>query len=242
MHSQMQPRIHARNAPGNAPLRPEQKMPPPQAPPPNPEEKALLQYHLTVRDRIHEGPFYTVLSDGMQNGMKRKANDPAPTEAMLFNPFTDNQTYSSRYLKVYRKLPRLDTRHYILDLFPPELQSLLGHGIKRENGELDSGRLTKKRKIVQVTKGSFMTRIERYMQEEDARREAEGDEEEEQEEVEEEEAEDDDKPDQIDEDDDWSAVSSDSEDADDDYNAEQYFDNGEDDDIDEGDPYENTYE
>lgn len=71
----------------------------------------MVQHFLAIRDRIHEGPFYTVLNDGMKSGLKRK-NQPAPTEATLFNPFSDNQTYSSRYLKVYRKLPDLGARPY----------------------------------------------------------------------------------------------------------------------------------
>ncbi len=72
----------------------------------------MVQHFLSVRDRIHEGPFYTILSDGMPNGLKRKANEPAPTEASLFNPFTGNQTYSAKYLKVRRRVPKLDARPY----------------------------------------------------------------------------------------------------------------------------------
>jgi hypothetical protein len=72
----------------------------------------MVKHHLAVRDRIHEGPFYTVLNDGMKNGLKRKANEPAPTEASLFDPFTGNQTYSAKYLKVRRRLPKLDARPY----------------------------------------------------------------------------------------------------------------------------------
>jgi len=71
-----------------------------------------VRHFLQVRDRIHEGPFYTILNDGMKNGLKRKASEPAPTEASLFNPFTDNQTYSAKYLKVRRRLPKLDERPY----------------------------------------------------------------------------------------------------------------------------------
>jgi DNA-directed RNA polymerase III subunit RPC7 len=58
----------------------------------------------------------------------------------------------------------------------------------------------------------------------------------------EDEEEDEEKPDAVDEEDNWSAVSSDSEESGDDYNAERYFDNGDDDDMDDGDPYENSYE
>lgn len=100
------------STPSNRPLRPQQEAPPPQAPPPTEHENGIVAHYLAVRDRIHEGPFYTILNDGMKNGLKRKANEPAPTEASLFNPFTDNQTYSAKYLKVRRRLPKLDARPY----------------------------------------------------------------------------------------------------------------------------------
>jgi DNA-directed RNA polymerase III subunit RPC7 len=102
----------AHSAASNHLLRPRQEAPPPQAPPPTDHEKGIIAHYLAVRDRIHEGPFYTILNDGMQNGLKRKASELAPTEASLFNPFTDNQTYSAKYLKVRRRLPKLDARPY----------------------------------------------------------------------------------------------------------------------------------
>ncbi|KAL6711158.1 DNA-directed RNA polymerase III subunit C31 [Coniothyrium glycines] len=211
--------------------------PPPQAPHASAAEAAMVQHYLAVRDRIHEGPFYTILNDGMKNGLKRKANEPAPTEASLFNPFTDNQTYSAKYLKVRRRLPKLDERPYVTELFPAELRSILV-GIKAD------GSVPKKRRTLGVTKVNAVTQIERLIQFEQERTndaEARGDEEDEDAEEEEEEV-DDDKPDAVDEDDNYSAASTDSEESDDDYNAEQYFDNGDDDDIDDADPYENTYE
>lgn len=72
----------------------------------------MVNHYLAVRDRIHDGPFYTILGDGMKTGKKRRANDPAPTETSLFNPFTDNQTYTSKYMKVRRRIPKLDMRPY----------------------------------------------------------------------------------------------------------------------------------
>ena len=46
-----------------------------------------------VRTRVHEGPFYTILNDGMQNGLKRKADDRGPTEAALFNGIGEASHY-----------------------------------------------------------------------------------------------------------------------------------------------------
>ncbi|KAI4927893.1 hypothetical protein J4E85_006406 [Alternaria conjuncta] len=213
--------------------------PPPQAPPPTDDELAMVKHHLAVRDRIHEGPFYTILNDGMKNGLKRKANEPAPTEASLFDPFTGNQTYSAKYLKVRRRLPKLDARPYVIDLFPTELRTTL-------TGTTTSTSNTKKpaRRTLAVTKVSSVSQIERLIKSEQERtNEAEARAEEDDDEAEAEDDEiDEEKPDAVDEEDNWSAASTDSEESDDDYNAEQYFDNGEDEDIDDADPYENTYE
>ncbi|KAF2828440.1 hypothetical protein CC86DRAFT_454243 [Ophiobolus disseminans] len=222
----------------NHPLRQQQEAPPPQAPPPTLDETGIVAHYIAVRDRIHEGPFYTILNDGMKNGLKRKASEPAPTEASLFNPFTDNQTFSAKYLKVRRRLPKLDARPYVTDLFPAELRLTL-------DGTRADGNPSKKRRTLGVTKINAVSQIERMIKaEQDRSNEAEARAEEEPDEDAEEEDEeaDEDKPDAVDEEDNWSAVSTDSEESDDDYNAEQYFDNGEDDAIDDADPYENTYE
>ena len=63
---------------------------------------------MEILERKRNGPLYTILNDGMKSGLKRKYNEKAPTEAQLFNPFTDNLTYSSKYHKEKRKLPRFD--------------------------------------------------------------------------------------------------------------------------------------
>lgn len=126
----------------------------------------------------------------------------------------------------------------VVDLFPAELRPTL-------DGTRADGNTSKKRRTLGVSKVNAESQIERLIKSEqlrtneaEARAEEEGDEEGD----EEEEDADEDKPDAVDEEDNWSAASTDSEESDDDYNAEQYFDNGEDDDIDDADPYENTYE
>jgi DNA-directed RNA polymerase III subunit RPC7 len=126
----------------------------------------------------------------------------------------------------------------VTDLFPAELRPVL-------DGTRSDGNLSKKRRTLGVSKINAVSQIERMIRAEqerttEAEARAEEDLDEDAEEVEEEP--DEDKPDAVDEEDNWSAVSTDSEESDDDYNAEQYFDNGEDDDIDDADPYENTYE
>ncbi|ORY14249.1 DNA-directed RNA polymerase III, subunit Rpc31 [Clohesyomyces aquaticus] len=210
-------------------------------PPPTSDESATHHRLVTLRDRIHDGPLYTILGDGMETGLKRRQQDAAPTEAALFNPFTDNLTYSAKYMKVRRRIPRLDTRPYVVDLFPEELRSILSH-------TADGGRETKRQKLLHVSKVDAVSRIDRILEAEEARAKEEQERADADEEVEQD-AEDDDaeeeydeKPDAIDEEDNWSAPSTDSEESDDDYNAERYFDGGEDDYGDEGGGDENTYE
>lgn len=196
---------------------------------------------------IHEGSFYTILNDRLKTGLKRKANEPAPTEATLFNAFTDNQTYTSKYFKVRRRIPNLNTRPYMLNLFPPELRPVISYTpLPTKNGKSgEEGPPNKKRRTLQISKKHGASLIDRFIKDEEQRAKAREDQddsdEEERPEGENEEEADDEKPDAVDEEDNWSAVSSDSEESGDDYNAEQYFDNGEDDDMDDGDPDENTY-
>jgi DNA-directed RNA polymerase III subunit RPC7 len=125
------------------------------------------------------------------------------------------------------------------DLFPPELRSLLGDNVlkRKANGDLSDGPLPA-RKRLKVSKATGKSQLDKYLDQHAKALEGEDVDED----VEEMEEEDDDKPGAIDEEDNWSAVSSDSEESGDDYNAEQYFDNGDDDDVDDADPYENTYE
>jgi len=213
----------------------------------------MVNHHLALRDRIHDGSFYTILNDGMKSGKKRRANEPPPNETALFNPFTDNATYTSKYHKVRRRIPNLDSRPYgklpllviltdtdsstVTDLFPPELRSLLGDSTNKEAP-------SKKRKTLQVaTSATVTSRIDNYLVLQGQRPDGEerGDDADEDYDEEDEEDEEE-KPDAVGEEDNWSAVSSDSEESGDDYNAERYFDGGDDDDMDDGDPYENSYE
>ncbi|KAH7138899.1 DNA-directed RNA polymerase III, subunit Rpc31 [Dendryphion nanum] len=208
-------------------------------------EKRSVRYVLAGNDDNHEGPFYTLLNDSMKSGLKRRADEPAPTEASLFNSFMDNQTYTSKYLKVRRRLPKLDSFPYVSELFNKDLDSVVAPSTTATNGEsAENGPPTKKRKTIQISKGSGTTLLDRMIDDEETRAKTMEDREDNDEEdydEEEEKEEDENKPDAVGEEDNWSAASSDSEESGDDYNAEQYFDNGEDDDMDDGDPDDNTY-
>ena len=75
--------------------------------PPRRNEKIQVARYRTLRDRIHDGPIYTVLGHGVRVG---KALPPA---AATFNPFEDQPTYSSQKFRKHRhKLPQLHTRPY----------------------------------------------------------------------------------------------------------------------------------
>jgi len=63
----------------------------------------------SLRDRIHEGPLYTVLGDNVRIG---KSEGRANTAAARFDPFEGMPTYSQRYARKRRKIPKLDTRPY----------------------------------------------------------------------------------------------------------------------------------
>ncbi|KAL9615875.1 MAG: hypothetical protein Q9204_008647 [Flavoplaca sp. TL-2023a] len=82
-------------------------------------EKAQVASFLALRSRIHEGPFYTILDTNARVG-KAKASSAA-----TFDPFEGMPTYSQKYIKKRRRLPKLSARPYVLKYFPRELHPLL---------------------------------------------------------------------------------------------------------------------
>ncbi|KAF2198234.1 hypothetical protein GQ43DRAFT_443538 [Delitschia confertaspora ATCC 74209] len=224
-------------------LKHSQKVPPPQAPPPNQYEKDCAQRYTALRDRIHEGPLYTVLGDGVKAGVKRRASEsPPPSQGALVDPFTVTETYSAKYLKKGKAMPKLDARPYVPSLFPEELRSLIDPE-HNSDGKPDGTHPVKRRRLFELSKSSMMTKLQRIEAEEVERKEGNEDEEEADEEEEDDGFEKEGEKDNPD-DDRLSVMSSDSEEEDDDYNAEQYFDNGEDDDFggDDGGHEDNYYE
>lgn len=69
-------------------------------------EKAQVAHFLSLRASIHEGPFYSVLGDNVRIGKS------STTAAATFDPFEGMPTYSQRYIKRRRKIPKLDSRPY----------------------------------------------------------------------------------------------------------------------------------
>lgn len=184
-------------------------IPPPIAPPGRRSEKAQVTRYRALRDRIHEGPLYTILGDTVRVGKS------GPPSAALFDPFLGMPTYTQKYMKQRRKIPRLDTRPYVMRFFPEELWSILDPTHATGNGNTPP---KKKPKLLQISKSTTMSRLER-MEQEEARKQNDEDEEDEENEKE---RDDDGLPQEL-EDNDYE----DDEEDDDDYNAENYFDNGE---------------
>lgn len=78
-------------------------------PPPKPltrTERLQVAHYRSFRDRIHEGPLYSVLGDNVRVGKH------GASAAAQFDPFEGMPTYSMKYKKKRRRLPKLDTRPY----------------------------------------------------------------------------------------------------------------------------------
>ncbi|KAF8543224.1 DNA-directed RNA polymerase III, subunit Rpc31 [Trichophaea hybrida] len=88
---------------------------PPQPPPVqsalSKEERAMVQRYRSHREKIHNGPLYTVMVT------KRGASN---------DPFNGVARYSEKYKKKTRKAPKLDARPYVIEFFPEELYATLG--------------------------------------------------------------------------------------------------------------------
>lgn len=73
------------------------------------DEKGTVKHFLNFRQQVHNGPLYTV-------EVKKKG---------VMNPFDDVQRYSRRYERKKQKVPKLDARPYVKELFPEELHTTL---------------------------------------------------------------------------------------------------------------------
>ncbi|KAB2576554.1 hypothetical protein DBV05_g4820 [Lasiodiplodia theobromae] len=193
--------------------------PPPIAPPPRRDEKIAVARYRALRERIHEGPLYTVLGDHSRVS-KRGA---VASSAVVVDPFEGMPTYGQKYKKQRRKIPRLDTRPYIMRFFPEELWTTLDPTTKPG---ANAAALKKRRKMLKIALSTKLTRLEELEGED-----GEGLGRDDDEDLDKDEDEDTGPHEEEEQDDDFEE----DEDDDDDYNAENYFDNGEDDEYgDEG--------
>ncbi|KAL0265308.1 DNA-directed RNA polymerase III subunit C31 [Diplodia seriata] len=201
-----------------------QPNPPPIAPPPRREEKIAVARYRALRERIHEGPLYTVLGDHSRV-TKRGA---VASSAVVIDPFEGMPTYGQKYKKQRRKIPRLDTRPYVLRFFPNELWTTLDPTTNDPTTKpgAKAAAHKKRQKLLKIALSTKLTRLEELEGED-----GEGLGRDEDEDLDKDEDEDAGPHEEEEQDDDFEE----DEDDDDDYNAENYFDNGEDDEYgDEG--------
>ncbi|EXJ79801.1 hypothetical protein A1O3_08086 [Capronia epimyces CBS 606.96] len=108
----------------NTPNRPAPQFPDIQLPVPRPisaVERACVQNYLRLRDRAHNGPYYSVLdasslADAKTGKVIKRAG---------FDPFNDQEKYTAKYYKKKRTVPDLSGRNHELRYFPTELWPLL---------------------------------------------------------------------------------------------------------------------
>ncbi|TKA79092.1 hypothetical protein B0A49_01219 [Cryomyces minteri] len=204
------------------------KLEPPLAAPPRRLERAQVARYRTLRDRIHEGPLYTVLGHNVRVGKTGGRTQ--------VDPFDGMPTYTQKYKRQRRKIPRLDTRPYVMEFFPEELRSTLDPNYRPSNGTTtSSGSATdNKKKRLLISQGNKLGVLDEFDEENEGRAGEDDDDDAEKD--------DDEEPAEEEQDDDFEE----DEEEGDDYNAEQYFSNGEEteeggDMGDGGDDYANDY-
>ncbi|EGD92538.1 hypothetical protein TESG_00111 [Trichophyton tonsurans CBS 112818] len=82
-------------------------------------ERSRVQLYRQLREKIHDGPFYTVLASQPSYGKKG-----VPARAQ-FDPFQGMASYGQRYMKKSRTLPKLSAVPFEMNFFPKELWSTL---------------------------------------------------------------------------------------------------------------------
>ncbi|KAI9660117.1 MAG: hypothetical protein M1821_001469 [Bathelium mastoideum] len=143
---------------------------PEETPRPNPprrNERIAVARYRTLRDRIRDGPLYTILGHGVRVG---KAPPPV---AATFDPFGGQPTYSSqRFRKHRRRIPQLHTRPYVLQFFPKELHSTLDPTQKDDSADAgieDASEGAQPSKKLGIALGRKLSRLQQVEEEADTR-------------------------------------------------------------------------
>ncbi|PKY07254.1 III, C31 subunit of DNA-directed RNA polymerase [Aspergillus campestris IBT 28561] len=87
----------------------------PRARPLSARERLQVDYYRGLRERYHDGPYYSILdsaSTAAKKGSVARVN---------FDSFHGMPTYSGRYQRKKRTIPRMGGRSYIMKFFPREL-------------------------------------------------------------------------------------------------------------------------
>lgn len=72
----------------------------------SPAEQTQVDYYRGLRERFHDGPFYSVLDASSSNAKKGSA------ARANFDPFHGMPTYSGRYQRKRRTLPKITGQTY----------------------------------------------------------------------------------------------------------------------------------
>ncbi|PGH07532.1 hypothetical protein AJ79_06267 [Helicocarpus griseus UAMH5409] len=99
------------------------------------EERSQVDHYRRLREMIHDGPYYTVLSAPIPSSAQSRRREDAAKAAEAarkaqFDPFQGMATYGQRYLKKARTEPKLSGRSYDLRFFPKQLWSMLDPNYK----------------------------------------------------------------------------------------------------------------
>ncbi|KAL4919478.1 DNA-directed RNA polymerase III, subunit Rpc31 [Aspergillus aurantiobrunneus] len=92
-------------------------------------EQLQVDLYRTLRERFHDGPYYSIL--GASSGTGFTANSKAN-----FDPFNGMPSYSGKYQKKKRLVPKLQGRPYVMKFFPRELWTTIQPNYKPD-GLLD---------------------------------------------------------------------------------------------------------
>ncbi|RAK95152.1 DNA-directed RNA polymerase III subunit C31 [Aspergillus ibericus CBS 121593] len=87
----------------------------PRARPLTATEQLQVDLYRTLRERFHDGPYYSIL-EGAASASKKDSAARAS-----FDPFHGMPSYSGKYVKKKRALPRILGRQYVMKFFPREL-------------------------------------------------------------------------------------------------------------------------
>ncbi|KAL3465858.1 DNA-directed RNA polymerase III, subunit Rpc31 [Aspergillus heterothallicus] len=87
----------------------------PRARPISDREQVQVNLYRTLRERFHDGPYYSIL------GVSSGSNGYTASSKANFDPFNGMPSYSGKYQKKKRLVPKLQGRPYVLKFFPREL-------------------------------------------------------------------------------------------------------------------------
>lgn len=138
--------------------------------PPRASERLQVAAYRRLRSNIHEGDFYTVKSvpsAGIVSGSGRVGRKKLVQAAAApkFDAFESMDTYTHKYTKQRRRLPRLHGRPFILRFFPKELWSTIdpSHGSSGSGKTAQSQQPAAKRRALRILGAQRRNRMELAM-------------------------------------------------------------------------------